>query len=171
MKNVFGIVGWSGSGKTHLICRIIKYLNNKKLNISSIKHSHHNFEVDKKGKDSYEHLRSGSKEVVIYNEYKFAMITQKKNKQINLKDIINKFSSDTDIILIEGLKKGPTKKIEVYKDSIKKPLLCLNDNNIKALVFDKISPKISQISLPKFHIDETIKISSFILKEIENEKK
>ena len=66
MKNVFGIVGWSGSGKTHLICRIIKYLNNKKLNISSIKHSHHNFEVDKKGKDSYEHLRSGSKEVVIY---------------------------------------------------------------------------------------------------------
>ena len=171
MKNVFGIVGWSGSGKTHLICRIIKYLNNKKLNISSIKHSHHNFEVDKKGKDSYEHLRSGSKEVVIYNEYKFAMITQKKNKQINLKDIINKFSSDTDIILIEGLKKGPTKKIEVFKDSIKKPLLCLNDNNIKALVFDKISPKISQISLPKFHIDETIKISSFILKEIENEKK
>ena len=171
MKNVFGIVGWSGSGKTHLICRIIKYLNNKKLNISSIKHSHHNFEVDKKGKDSYEHLRSGSKEVVIYNEYKFAMITQKKNKKINLKDIINKFSSDTDIILIEGLKKGPTKKIEVFKDSIKKPLLCLNDNNIKALVFDKISPKISQISLPKFHIDETIKISSFILKEIENEKK
>ena len=171
MKNVFGIVGWSGSGKTHLICRIIKYLNNKKLNISSIKHSHHNFEVDKKGKDSYEHLRSGSKEVVIYNEYKFAMITKKKNKQINLKDIINKFSSDTDIILIEGLKKGPTKKIEVFKDSIKKPLLCLNDNNIKALVFDKISPKISQISLPKFHIDETIKISSFILKEIENEKK
>ena len=171
MKNVFGIVGWSGSGKTHLICRIIKYLNNKKLNINFIKHSHHNFEVDKKGKDSYEHLRSGSKEVVIYNEYKFAMITQKKNKQINLKDIINKFSSDTDIILIEGLKKGPTKKIEVYKDSIKKPLLCLNDNNIKALVFDKISPKISQISLPKFHIDETIKISSFILKEIENEKK
>ena len=50
MKNVFVIVGWSGSGKTHLICRIIKYLNNKKLNISSIKHSHHNFEVDKKEK-------------------------------------------------------------------------------------------------------------------------
>ena len=77
MRNIFGIVGWSGSGKTHLICRIIKYFDNKKLNICSIKHSHHNFEVDKKGKDSYEHLRSGSKEVVIYNEYKFAMINIK----------------------------------------------------------------------------------------------
>ena len=171
MKNTFGIVGWSGSGKTHLICRIIKYYNNKKLNVCSIKHSHHNFEVDKKGKDSFEHLKSGSKEVVIYNEYKFAMITTKKKKKINLKDIVNKFSPDTDIVLIEGLKKGPTKKIEVYRDSIKKPLLCLKDKNIKALIFDKASPKISQINIPKFHIDETEKIGSFILKEIANEKK
>ncbi len=171
MRNVFGIVGWSGSGKTHLICRIIKYFDKKKINICSIKHSHHNFEVDKKGKDSYEHLRSGSKEVVIYNEYKFAMITKKKKKKIHLKDVINKFSPETDIILIEGLKKGPNKKIEVYRDSIKKPLLCMKDKKIKALVFDKISPKFSQISLPKFHIDDTTKISSFILEEIKNEKK
>ena len=49
MKNIFGIVGWSGSGKTHLICRIIKYFD-KKINICSIKHSHHNFEIDKKEK-------------------------------------------------------------------------------------------------------------------------
>ena len=171
MKNIFGIVGWSGSGKTHLICRIIKFFDKKKLNVSSIKHSHHNFEVDKKGKDSYRHLKSGSKEVVIYNEYKFAMITTKKKKKISLNDIISKFSSNTDIILIEGLKKGPTKKIEVYRDSIKKPLLCLNDKNIKALVFDKTSPELSRINLPKFHINETIKIGSFILKEIKNEKK
>ena len=68
MKNIFGIVGWSGSGKTHLICRIIQYFNNKKLNVCSIKHSHHNFEIDKKGKDSHKHLTSGSKEVVIYND-------------------------------------------------------------------------------------------------------
>jgi len=171
MRNIFGIVGWSGSGKTHLICRIIKYFDKKNLNICSIKHSHHNFQIDKKGKDSYEHLRSGSKEVVIYNEYKFAMIKKKKNKEITLKDIVKKFSPDTDLILIEGLKKGPTKKIEVYRDSIKKPLLCFKDKNIKALVFDKNSPKISQVTLPKFHIDEITKIGSFILEEINNEKK
>ena len=171
MKKVFGIVGWSGSGKTDLTTRIIKLFVEMNIIVSSIKHSHHNFEVDKKGKDSFEHLRSGSKEVVIYNEYKFAMITKKKKKKINLEDILNKFSSDNDIILIEGLKKGPTKKIEVFRNSIKKPLLCQNDKNIKALVFDKISPEISRISLPKFHINETAKISSFILEEIKNEKK
>ena len=69
------------------------------------------------------------------------------------------------------MKKGPTKKIEVFRDSIKKPLLCLKDKNIKALIFDKVSPKISKTNLPKFHIDETEKIGSFILKEIDNEKK
>ena len=95
---------------------------------------------------------------------------QKKKKKITLKDIIKKFSLDTDIILIEGLKKGPNKKIEVYRDSIKKPLLCQRDKNIKALIFDKVTPKISEISLPKFHINETKKIGSFILKEIKNEK-
>jgi len=116
MKNIFGIVGWSGSGKTHLICRIIKYFDKKRLNVCSIKHSHHNFEVDKKGKDSYEHLKSGSKEVVIYNEYKFAMITAKKKKKIDLKDVIKKFSPETEKILIKGLKKGQTKKIKVLKD-------------------------------------------------------
>ena len=58
MKNVFGIVGWSGSGKTHLICRIIKYFDKKKINICSIKHSHHNFEIDKKGKDSYDNHKA-----------------------------------------------------------------------------------------------------------------
>ena len=171
MKNIFGIVGWSGSGKTHLICRIIKYFDKKKLNICSIKHSHHNFEIDKKGKDSYEHLRSGAKEVVIYNEYKFAMITKKKKKKINLEEITKKFSSGMDLILIEGLKKGPIKKIEVYRESMNMPLLCEKDDNIKALVFDKVSPRISQINLPKFHIDETKRIGSFILEEINNEKR
>ena len=170
MKKVFGIVGWSGSGKTDLTTRIIKLFVEMNIIVSSLKHSHHDFEIDKKGKDSYEHLKSGSNEVVIYNEYKFAMITKKKRKKITLKDIVKKFSLDTDIILIEGLKKGPNKKIEVYRDSIKKPLLCHRDKNIKALIFDKITPKISQISLPKFHIDETKKIGSFILKEIKNEK-
>ena len=47
MKKVFGIVGWSGSGKTDLTTRIISFLVKKKILVSSVKHSHHNFEIDK----------------------------------------------------------------------------------------------------------------------------
>ena len=81
--NIFGIVGWSGSGKTDLVCRIIKKLS-QKITVASIKHSHHNFSVDKKGKDSFKHMQAGSQEVILFNEYKFAMITQKKKKKLPL---------------------------------------------------------------------------------------
>ena len=83
MKKIFGIVGWSGSGKTDLICRIIQSLKRKKICVASIKHSHHNFEIDKKGKDSFNHLNSGSNEVIIYNEKKFAMISSLKKKKLH----------------------------------------------------------------------------------------
>ena len=65
MNKLFGIIGWSGSGKTDLICRLISSYKKKKITIGSIKHSHHNFEIDKKGKDSFNHILSGSEEVII----------------------------------------------------------------------------------------------------------
>ena len=114
MNNLFGIVGWSGSGKTDLICRIIKNLTKKKLKIYSVKHSHHNFQIDKEGKDSFKHLESGSKEVLIFNEYKFAIVSRKKKEKIYLKDVIKKFSKNVDIILVEGMKHAPFNKIEVF---------------------------------------------------------
>ena len=48
MKKIFGIVGWSGSGKTDLVCRLIKLLKKSNISVGSIKHTHHNFEIDKK---------------------------------------------------------------------------------------------------------------------------
>ena len=171
MNNLFGIIGWSGSGKTDLICRIIKTSPKKKIRICSVKHSHHNFQIDKEGKDSFKHLQSGSKEVLIFNEYKFAMISRKKKEKIFLKDIVKKFSKNVDIILVEGMKFSTINKIEVYRTTINKPLLCLKDKNIKALVYDKVSEEIENLDLPMFQFKETSKISSFILKKTQKNEK
>ena len=167
MKKVFGIVGWSGSGKTDLICRIIKNLKKKKICVASIKHSHHNFEIDKEGKDSFNHLNSGSNEVIIYNEKKFAMISSIQKRKITLENILNKFSNENKIILIEGMKKNKMPKIEVIRSSIKKPYIFNNDKTVKGIVFDK-NESISKINLPKFHFSETERISEFILKYLKN---
>ncbi len=166
MLKIFGVVGWSGSGKTDLICRLIKNLDKKKINICSVKHTHHNFQIDKEGKDSFEHLRSGSKEVIIYNEHKFAMISQKKKEKISFEDVIKKFSKGMDIILVEGMKFSSIEKIEIHRTTLKKPLLCVEDHKIKAIVYDKISKEISTLKLPKFQFNETSKISNFIIKKI-----
>ena len=74
MTDIFGICGWSGSGKTDLICRLIKYFTKQKLIVSTIKHTHHNFEIDKKGKDSFKHRENGAYEVLIGGSSNFALI-------------------------------------------------------------------------------------------------
>ncbi len=168
MKKIFGIVGWSGSGKTDLICRIIQSLKRKKICVASIKHSHHNFEIDKKGKDSFNHLNSGSNEVIIYNEKKFAMISSLKKKKITLKDILEKFSSENQIILIEGLKKSKIPKIEVIRSTIKKPYIFIKDNSVKGIVCDDECKQLPKNNLPRFNFIETKKISDFILKYLKN---
>ena len=104
MQNIFGIIGWSGSGKTDLICRLINYYSKNKIIVSSIKHSHHNFQVDKEGKDSFKHLKSGSKEVIIFSDYKYAIISRKEKEKIKFEDILEKITKNVDILLIEGMK-------------------------------------------------------------------
>jgi molybdopterin-guanine dinucleotide biosynthesis adapter protein len=55
-----GIAGWSGAGKTTLITRLIPELNRRGLSVSTIKCAHHGFDVDRPGKDSYEHRAAGA---------------------------------------------------------------------------------------------------------------
>ena len=137
MKKAYGIIGWSGSGKTNLTCRIISHFTKKKIKVASIKHSHHNFQVDKEGKDSFKHAKAGSNEVIIYNEHKFAMISSLQKKSISLRSMISKFSKDTEIILVEGLKHSGLRKLEVYRADLNKPILCNDDKRITCLVYDK----------------------------------
>ena len=166
MKKIFGIVGWSGSGKTDLICRLIKAFKKKNILVGSIKHTHHNFEIDKKGKDSFKHILSGSEEVILYNEKKYAMISNILRDQISFNDILKKFSKNIDVILVEGLKNINIKKIEVFRTNLNKELLCVNDKFIKAIVCDQPNQEIKNTGLPYFSFNQTLEILSFIDIEI-----
>ena len=99
------------------------------------------------------------------------MISKKRKEKILFKDVVKKFSKNVDIILVEGMKYSTVNKIEVYRTTINKPLLCLKDKNIKALVYDKVSQEIEKLDLPMFQFKETSKISSFILKKTQKNEK
>lgn len=170
MTKVFGIVGWSGSGKTDIACRLINYYRKKNMCVSSVKHSHHDFDIDKQGKDSFKQMIAGSNEVVIYNERKWAMVSSLQPKKIKLDEILGKFSKNTDIILVEGLKTSKLPKIEVYYSKIKKPLLFPNDKNIMAIVSDKITKDLDAYKIPKFEFSNTKRIADFIINYFRNEK-
>ena len=162
MKNIFGIVGWSGSGKTDLVIRLINFFVSNSLIVSSIKHTHHKFEIDKEGKDSYKHSNAGSSEVMIFSKKRWAMISKLYDEDIRIEQIIKKFNPKTNIILIEGLKYSNFPKIEVIRSTLNKPLLFENDENIKAIVYDKEFNGFENINKPYFRFDETNKIGNFI---------
>ena len=170
MKKIFGIVGWSGSGKTDLVCRLIQAFKKSNISVGSIKHTHHNFEIEKKGKDSFKHILSGSEEVILYNENKYAMLSNFLKEKIGFSDILKKFSENIDLILVEGLKNIEIKKIEVFRTSLNKELLCLNDKYIKGIVCDQPNEEIVKTGLPYFKFNETMKILAFINNQINEEE-
>lgn len=162
MKNIFGIVGWSGSGKTDLVTRLINFFVLNSLIVSSVKHTHHEFEIDKKGKDSFKHIDAGSSEVIIFSKKKWAMVSKLYEHDIKFEEILKKLNPRTSIVLIEGLKHSNFPKIEVIRSTLNKPLLFENDKNIKAIVYDKSFNGLEKINKPHFMFNETNKIGNFI---------
>ena len=164
MKKVFGFYGWSGSGKTDLICRIITYLTKKGLVVSTIKHTHHNFKIDQKGKDSFKHRSSGAREVLLGGKNNWALIhSGPKESEFRLNYLIKKISKETDFIIVEGFKNECIPKIEVYNSQLGKEIIGSNDPEMKAVVYDKIDDNIKGILLPKFDFTNTKDISNFII--------
>ena len=119
MQNIFGIVGWSGSGKTDLVTRLIKFFVLRSLIVSSVKHTHHEFEIDKDGKDSFKHIEAGSGEVMIFSKKKWAMVSKLYEQDIKFEEILKRFNPKTNIILVEGLKYSNLPKIEVIRSTLK----------------------------------------------------
>ena len=119
---ILGFAGWSGSGKTTLIKNLIPYLNKMHITVSTIKHAHEGFEIDKPGKDSYAHRKAGAKEVLISSNKRYALMHEYQDIEKPLEELIKKLEK-VDLIIVEGWKHTKIKKIEIYRNSINKPLL------------------------------------------------
>ena len=137
MKKIIGIAGWSGAGKTTLVENLIKIFKNKyKLKVCTLKHAHKNFEIDKKGKDSYRFSKAGSDQVIISSIKKWAVINNSNDKEKELNFLL-KNTIRADITLVEGWKYSNISKIEVYRKELNKGYLYPDDTKIVAIAFIK----------------------------------
>jgi len=152
---IVSFVGKSNSGKTTLIVKLIRELKSRGYKVATIKHSHHSFELDKEGKDSWLHTQAGADAVVVASK-KMTGIIRIAPKELPLSEIVNTHLHDMDIILAEGYKTQAIPKIEVLRSEICTDLICKDDQNLIAVVSDK-KP---EISIPFFHIDD--KASSIV---------
>ena len=141
---IVGIVGWKNSGKTYFASKIIKKLKIKNYRVASIKHAHHEFDIDHKGTDSYFHREAGSSQVLVSSSKRWVKITELNNsEELSLQDLINKLS-ETDIVIVEGFKNEDHPKIEIIKNASNNYLF-KKISNIKAIISDeKISTNLKQ---------------------------
>ena len=157
---IFGLAGWSGSGKTTLIVKLIPLIIGKGLTVSTIKHAHHAFDIDRPGKDSFEHRQSGAKEVLISSANRWALMHElPEEREPPLSELIKRMSV-VDLLLVEGFKWESHPKIEVYRSSLGKPLLQPDDKNIIAVACDE---KLNNITVPKLQLSCVSEIAEFIL--------
>jgi molybdopterin-guanine dinucleotide biosynthesis protein B len=147
---VIGLAGWSGAGKTTLLTRVIPHLLAKGLRVSVIKHAHHNFDVDGPGKDSWLHRQAGAEEVLVSSASRWALMHELRGaREPPLVDLLRKMSP-VDLVVIEGYKSEPHRKIEVHRAANAKPLLFPQDAAIVGIVADIAV----ETALPTAHLDD-----------------
>jgi molybdopterin-guanine dinucleotide biosynthesis adapter protein len=133
---ILGITGWSGSGKTTLLTRLIPQLVARGLRVATLKHAHHEFDVDTPGKDSYEHRKAGASEVIISSARRWVQMHELgSTPEPTLADLLRRLAP-CDLILVEGFKRERHPKLEVYRASVGKPALYPEDPRILAIATD-----------------------------------
>jgi molybdopterin-guanine dinucleotide biosynthesis protein B len=133
---VIGLAGWSGAGKTTLLTRVIPHFIRQGLRISVIKHAHHSFDVDVPGKDSWVHRQSGAEEVLVSSANRWALMRELRGEvEPRLPELLKKMSP-VDLVVVEGFKSEPHRKIEVYRKANGKPLLFPDDPAIAGIATD-----------------------------------
>jgi molybdopterin-guanine dinucleotide biosynthesis protein B len=157
---VFGFAGWSGSGKTSLIEAVIPRLTANGLRVSLVKHAHHSFDVDQPGKDSYRHRQAGCQEVLVSSKARWALMHEsREGAELTLRQAID-LLSPCDLVLVEGYKRAPIPKLEIWRPSVGKPLLHPGDPHILAIATDE--PGAIGTRVPVLGLNDVAGIATFI---------
>jgi molybdopterin-guanine dinucleotide biosynthesis protein B len=159
---IIGLAGWSGSGKTTLITNVIPVLVGRGLKIATVKHAHHEFDIDQPGKDSWLHRASGASEVLVASSRRWALIRELRGEpEPPLQDLLAKLSP-ADLIIVEGFKRHAHPKLEVHRAAIGKPLLYPEDDCIVAIASDGALP---QAPLPVLQLNDIEGIANVLQAE------
>jgi len=157
---IFGISGWKNSGKTGLAVRLVTEFTARGYRISTIKHAHHDFDIDKVGADSFRHRQAGAHEVAIVSGTRYAIMHELRGAPEPEFDEIIARLAPCDLILIEGYKREAMPKIEARRLEAKtREPLAPGDPYIVAIAADH---PVSDTDLPVFDLDDTMAIADFI---------
>ena len=159
---IIGLAGWSGSGKTTLITKLIPCLLARGVRVSTLKHAHHGFDLDRPGKDSFMHRAAGATEVIISSAKRWAILHELRAEEPewDLGGLVAKMSP-VDLVLVEGFKRDAFPKLEIHRIANGKPLLYSQDPHIVAVASDSALPG---TPLPVLDLNDIDPIADLLLK-------
>ncbi|TCS60883.1 molybdopterin-guanine dinucleotide biosynthesis protein B [Varunaivibrio sulfuroxidans] len=157
---VFGLVGRSGTGKTTLMIKLLDEVIARGYRVSTMKHTHHDFDLDQPGKDSFEHRRAGAEEVLLTSSRRWAVLHELKGSAEPDMDTLLTKMTPVDLVLVEGFKKHKYPKLEIHRRAIDNPLQCLDDAAIVAVASDEALPN---APVPVLDLNDFSAVADFIL--------
>lgn len=159
-SRVFGLTGWSGSGKTTLITRLIPILRARGLSVSTIKHAHKGFDIDRPGKDSHQHREAGAEEVLVTSPHRWALMREVRDgPEPTLEEMLARLSP-VDLVLVEGFKRDRHPKLEVWRAALGKPLIAPDDPTIVAIASDDPVPG---APVPVVALDDVERVAGVVI--------
>ncbi|MDK2848006.1 MAG: molybdopterin-guanine dinucleotide biosynthesis adapter protein [Desulfuromonadales bacterium] len=161
---IVSISAKSGTGKTTLVVKLIAELKQRGYRVGAIKHDTHNFSMDREGKDSWRFTEAGADTMMVTSSEKLAIIKQNpERREPPIRESIERYFGDMDIVLTEGFKKNDFPKIEVHRRERSTRLLYRDDSYDPTLIA-VASDSPLQIDVPVFDLNDAVSICDFIEK-------
>ena len=159
---LFGFAGWSGSGKTTVIERIVPLLRGEGLRVSLVKHAHHEFDIDQPGKDSWRHRQAGCGEVLVSSTVRWALLHELRgDPELTLEQALRRLSP-CDLVLVEGYKRAAIPKLEIHRPAVGKALLFPEDPRIVGLATDT-PDAFADLPIPVLDLSNGGAIAQFVM--------
>ena len=157
--NILGLAGYSGSGKTTLLEKLIPLLVGRGLRVAVIKHTHHDFDIDQSGKDSYRQRNAGASQVMITSARRCVLMHELRDEAEPTLQQCCAQLAPCDLILVEGYKHADIPKLEVHRTAAMQPYLYPLDPRIIAVATDQ---RIT-LPLPVLDINAPHAVAEFII--------
>lgn len=165
---IFGLAGWSGSGKTTLVTRLLPELTGRGLTVSTLKHTHHNFDIDRPGKDSHNHRLAGAHEVMLASGKRWALMHEFQTgaAEPGVRELAARMTP-VDLLLVEGFKDHPHPKLEIFRTALGKPALYPDNPSITAVAADVPAGELADTGgRAVFALDDIAGIADFVLESV-----
>jgi molybdopterin-guanine dinucleotide biosynthesis adapter protein len=160
---VFGIVGRKNSGKTHLVTRLVRLASQRGLRVSTIKHAHHSFDIDRPGKDSHLHREAGAHEVLVASAERWALMHEHRGApEPSLVELLSQLAP-CDLVLVEGFKREVSLRLEVYRASCGQLPLAFEDRGILAVATDDVTTFAGRSDLPCLPLNDDAAVLDYVV--------